>query len=213
MKRIGEQRDKRGWMVAVAPGLAALLAVGMPVAAPAQMMSESYKFLEAIRKSDGDAVARVVEAPGTTLINTRDRTTGETALMIVVGRRDIAYTRYLLGRGARPDIAANDGRTPLMLAVERRFFEGIETLLANGANVNQPNNRGETPLIRAVQMQDVPMVRMLVTNGADPAKRDSLAGMSARDYAERDARIPGMIEALDNAKPKAAAKPTQGPGL
>ncbi len=158
-------------------------------------------------------MSAVVEAPGTTLVNTRDRTTGETALLITVGRRDLTYMRYLLGHGARPDLAANDGRTPMMVAVEKRFPEGVETLIANGANVNQINSKGETALMRAVQMQDVAMVRLLISNGADPRKRDNLAGMSSRDYAERDARIPGMLEALDAAKPAAPVKAVQGPGF
>jgi len=192
---------------------ATAIALILPGAAGAQMMSESYKFLAAVRKSDGEAVTRFVEAPGTTLINTRDRTTGETALLITIGRRDVTYMRYLLGHGARTDIAANDGRTPLMLAVEKRFAEGVEALLSSGANVNQANGKGETPLMRAVQMQDVATVRQLIAAGADPRKGDSLTGMSARDYAERDARIPGMLEALDQAKPVAAAKPVQGPSF
>lgn len=190
---------------------AALLATTLGSMASAQMMSDSYKFLDAVRKSDGAVVQSFVEKPGTTLVNTRDRTTGETALLITIGRRDLTYMRYLLDHGARPDIAANDGRTPLMLSVEKRFPEGVEALIAASANVNQANGKGETPLMRAVQMQDVSMVRLLVTNGGDPAKRDSLAGMSARDYAVRDARIPGMLEALDQAKPAAPAKSVQGP--
>lgn len=194
-------------------GFACALTLGLSGVAGAQMMSESYKFLEAVRKADGEKVSSFVEAPGTTLVNTRDRTTGETALLITVGRRDLTYMRYLLGHGARPDLAANDGRTPLMLAVEKRFPEGVETLLANNANVNQANSRGETAIIRAVQMQDVAMVRLLISNGADPRKRDSMTGMSARDYAERDARIPGMLEALDAAKPAAPAKAVQGPSF
>lgn len=189
----------------------AALAIGLPAAGHAQFMSDSYKFLDAVRKSDGETVTKYIERPGTTLVNTRDRTTGETALIITVGRRDLTYTSYLLGHGARTDIAANDGRTPLMLAVERRFLEGIQLLLDNGANVNQANGKGETPLIRAVQMQDVGMVRQLIAKGADPRKGDSLTGMSARDYAERDARIPGMLEALDQAKAAAPAKAVQGP--
>lgn len=206
---LGQKGRSRGTLTA----LACALAVGLPTAAPAQFMSDSYKFLDAVRKSDGDTVSHYVEAPGTTLVNTRDRTSGETALLITVGRRDITYTRYLLGHGAKPDIAANDGRTPLMVAVERRFTEGVDALLAANANVNQANGRGETALIRAVQMQDVPMVRLLIANGGDPKKRDSLAGMSARDYAERDARIPGMLEALDAAKTAAPKAAVQGPSF
>jgi hypothetical protein len=58
----------------------------------------------------------------------------------------------------------------------------------------------------------VGLVRLLVAQGANADKRDSIAGMSARDYAKRDNRTPGLAEALDAAKP--AAKPTgpvQGP--
>lgn len=191
--------------------LTATLAMTLASGAPAQMMSDSYKFLEAVRKSDGAVVQSFVEKPGTTLINTRDRTNGETALLITIARHDLTYMRYLLGHGARTDIASNDGRLPLMLAVEKRFPEAVEELLASKANVNQANSRGETALMRAVQMQDVAMVRLLMTNGADPNKRDSLAGMSAKEYAQRDARIPGMLEALDAAATKAPSKPVQGP--
>jgi hypothetical protein len=214
--------SKQGWMrrskFATMAALACTfggcaVSLGLPTIASAQMMSDSYKFLEAVRKAESDTVTRYVETPGTTLINTRDRTTGETALLITVSRRDLTYMRYLLGHGARTDIAGNDGRTPLMLAVEKRFPEGVVELLSNNANVNQSNSRGETALMRAVQMQDVATVRLLIANGADPKKRDSMTGMSSRDYAERDARIPGMLEALDAAKPTAPAKAVQGPSL
>lgn len=203
----------RRWRTIAAVALAALPAlVGLIMSPPAYaQFSDSYKFLEAVRKKDGDTVIKYVEAPGTTLINTRDRTTGDTALLITIARKDTVWTSYMLGHGARTDIANNNGRFPLMLAVETRFNEGIELLLASGANVNQANSRGETALIRAVQLKDLATVRLLVAKGANPDKRDALAGMSARDYAERDARIPGMMEALAAAKPARSAKPVQGP--
>jgi ankyrin repeat protein len=189
----------------------AALAIAMPAAA---QFSDGYKFLEAVRKGDGDAVIKAVEQAGVTPINTKDRTSGETALLVTVGRKDITWTNYLLAKGARPDLANNDGLTPLMLAVEKRFPEGVELLLRRNANPNQANGRGETPLIRAVQMQDVAMVRLLMANGADPKKRDTLAGMSALDYAERDGRIPGLVDALNAPAASAApAKPMQGPKL
>lgn len=194
--------------------VSAVLASALLFAAPASaQFSDSYKFLEAVRKSDGNTVVRYVEAPGTTLVNTRDRSTGETALLITIGRRDSLWTRYLLAHGARTDIADKDGRTPLMLAVERRFVEGLDMLISARADVNQTNGSGETPLIRAVHMQDVEMVRILMRGGADPNRRDSLAGLSARDYAQRDARIPGMLEALDSGATTKSPRPVQGPTL
>ena len=100
-----------------------------------------------------------------------------------------------------------------MDAVQNRFEEGVRTLLAYKAQVDKANDNGETPLIRAVQLRDVGLVRLLVAQGASADKRDSLAGMSARDYAQRDNRTPGLADALDAAK-SSTAKPTgpvQGP--
>lgn len=194
--------------------LAALLALGLaaPQAAFAQF-SESYKFLEAVRKSDNDTVIKFVEQPGVTLINTKDRTTGETALLITIGRRDLVWSNYLLSHGARSDLTDNSGETPLMLAVERRFLDGVQLLLTHKANPNQANNSGETPLIRAVQFGDLDIVRMLLSAGADPNKRDSIAGMSAIDYAKRDNRIPGMLDQLNAYQKAPKSKAVQGPQL
>ncbi len=191
---------------------AALLALMLPGVAHAQF-SESYKFLEAVRKQDGNTVTDFVERPGVTLINTRDRTTGETALHIVVGRRDLTWTNYLLGKGARTDLMDGEGRSPLMLAVDKRWAEGVQLLLGRKADPNLANSRGETPLIRAVQLQDLALVRLLVAGGADANRRDALAGMSALDYAKQDGRMPAIVEAL-SAKP-AVEKPKamQGPKL
>lgn len=206
----GSGRTRR-WRITGALVLAAP-ACALTMAAPAYaQFSDSYKFLEAVREKDATVVTKYVEAPGTTLINTRDRNSGETALFITVARKDTTWMAYLLGHGARTDIATNNGRFPLMLAVETRFPEGVDLLLSSGANVNQANSSGETALIRAVQMKDLGMVRLLVSKGANPDKRDTLAGMSARDYAKRDARDTGILDLLAAAKPAAPAKPVQGP--
>ena len=175
----GGKRVKRRFSIrqAVFGTAVVSLALGLTTPAAAQF-SDSYKFLEAVKKADGAAVASAVEQPGVTLINTRDRNSGVTALHITVDRKDLTWTNYLLSHGARPDIADNGGRTPLMLAVEKNFPEGVETLLQYKADPNQTNNSGETALIRAVQMHDVGMVRILVANGADPRQQDALAGMS-----------------------------------
>lgn len=184
-------------------------------AAPAAaQFSDSYKFLQAVRKQDGEIVVKYVEAPGTTLVNTRDASTGETALLITVGREDAVWTRYLLGHGARTDLADRNGRFPLMVAVEKRFVEGIEILLGARADVNQANRSGETALIRAVQLRNLPIIRLLMNAGADPDKPDALAGMSARDYANRDGRDAAILAALDIKKtPAKGARPVQGPSL
>lgn len=195
-------------------GMALAFALLTPVAAQAQF-SNAYNFLKAVKDVDGEKATELLQKPGSTVINSRDVTTGETALHYVVARRDNTWLAFLLSKGANPDLADNQGNTPLMDAVQARFEDGVRTLLSYKAQIDKTNGSGETPLIRAVQLGDVSIVRLLVAEGANPDKRDTLAGMSARDYARRDGRNPGIVEALDKAKPKATAPsgPVQGPVL
>ena len=186
------------WMGA---GRAAALALALltPMAAQAQF-SDSYNFLKAVKDADGQKVTDLIQKPGSTVINSRDVTTGETALHLVINRRDATWIAFLLAKGANPNLTDTNGNTPLMDAVQARFDEGVRLLIANGAQVDKANGSGETPLIRAVQLRDVAMVRLLVSKGANSDRRDSIAGMSARDYAERESRTPGLVEALSAGK-------------
>ena len=180
----------------------------VPGLAQAQF-SDSYNFLKAVRDRDGQKVTELIDQPS--LINTKDYSSGETALHIVVARRDAVWVNFLLAKGARPNAADNGGTTPLMLATQLRFLDGARLLLQGGAQVDRANDKGETPLIRAVQLRDLPMVRLLMASGANPDKADTLAGMSARDYAKRDTRTPALLAALETANTGKAATEVQGP--
>lgn len=181
------------WLgLAMMPLLAALLAV--PAAA---QFSDSYNFLKAVRDRDGEEVNKLLNDETTRVINTRDISTGETGLSIVVQRRDLIWTRFLLAKGANPGIGDKEGVTPLMHATLLGFSEGAEALLDRGAAVDQSNGRGETALILAVQRRDSTMVRLLMARKANPDKSDHIAGMSARDYARRDDRSGTMLALLD----------------
>jgi ankyrin repeat protein len=201
------------WAMAAVAVPAAGIAIA-PQAAFAQF-SDGYNFLKAVRDADGTKAMDLIQKPGgSTLINARDYKTGETALHIVVARRDLTWLNFMLSKGAKPDIANEAGDTPLMSAVQLRFAEGARLLISNGATLDKPNDNGETPLIRAVQLRDIAMVRMLVAQGANADKRDSIAGMSAREYAQRDSRTPGLLDALSSAKAATEAKaPVQGPSF
>lgn len=197
--------------IGAARAAALALALLSPVAAQAQF-SDSYNFLKAVKDADGQKVTDLIQKPGSTVINSRDVTSGETALHLVIARRDNTWLSFLLAKGANPNLADNRGNTPLMNAVQARFEDGVRTLLAGGAQIDKTNGSGETPLIRAVQLRDIGLVRLLVAQGANADKRDTIAGMSARDYAERDARTSGIVEVLAASKPKAAPSgPVQGP--
>ena len=188
-----------------------LLAVALLAApATAQQQSESYKFLQAVKDAKGNDVVAVIDRPGSSVINARDVTTGEGALHIVAKRGDETYLRYLLQKGADPNLRDGRGNTPLLLAVAGGHAGLIPVLVAGRANVNLGNEAGETPLIRAVQRRDVEMTRALLGAGANADQTDNLAGMSARDYARRDARNPALAKLLEDA-PKRAGRAVAGP--
>lgn len=183
--------------------LAALAAVSLATPAVAQF-SESYKFLESVRKKDGEKVTQALADPAQTLINTRDVSTGETALHIVTNRRDLTWMQFLIAKGANVNARDGKGVTPLVSAVNANFAEGVELLVAKGARVDESNNSGETPLITAVHNRNIAIMRLLLKAGADPDRADN-SGRSAKDYA----RLGGgnlLTEIETNAKPKGADK-------
>jgi ankyrin repeat protein len=185
------------------PAAALLLPLGtLPFPAAAQQQSQSYKFLESIRKGDGNAVIATLDQPGQTIINTRDVTTGEGALHIVVKRGDSAYLRYLLAKGADPNLRDREGETPMMLAVQAGQPEMVQILANAKANANLADGSGETPLIRAVQRRDLTLVRAVLAAGGNPDQPDNVAGMSARDYAKRDTRSTAIAKVLDETPAK-----------
>lgn len=193
--------------------LLASLSLLIAVPAGAQFQSESYKFLTAVREGKGSDVLAALNKPGTTIVNTRDQSSGETALHIVVKRGDPAYTSFLLARGADPNARDGKGNTPLILAVNGGN-EGLIQLLANGkADPNLGNGSGETPLILAVQRRDAGMVRDLLAVGADPDQTDVIAGKSARDYATLDTRNTAVAKLLADTPKKKIRRGVAGPRL
>lgn len=186
-------------------GFAAVAAI-VSVATPAvAQFSDSYNFLKAVKDRDGAKATDYISRPGSVTIDTRDITTGEGALHLVTRDRDTVWLNFLLSRGAKPDLKDKQGNTPLMVAAQIGFVAGAELLLARKANVDLANSGGETPLIRAVQRRDAAMVRLLLTNGANPKKPDTVAGLTARDYASQDRRGAVILKIIDEAKPKPAA--------
>jgi ankyrin repeat protein len=188
----------------------ALLLLAAPVSA--QFQSEGYKFLQAVKEGKGNEVIAIIDRPGATVINTRDVTTGEGAVHIVAKRGDETYLRYLLQKGADPNMRDGRGNTPMVLAVNGGHASLIPVLVAGKANINLANGSGETPLILAVQRRDLAAARTLLSLGADPDQTDNVAGMSARDYARRDARNPALLKLLEEA-PKRGRKAAAGPKL
>lgn len=201
---------------AVKFALAGLAGVSLLWSVPgAAQFSKSYKFLESVRKKEGQEVTDALDQGGPTLINTRDLTTGDSALHIVTGRRDLTWMQFLVGKGANVNIRNTSGVTPLVVACSLNFVEGVDFLVSKGAKVDESNNAGETPLITAVHNRNSEMVKVLLKAGANPKRSDN-SGRSALDYAklENSAGLVTLIEtAIKEQAAKALTKGSYGPKL
>ncbi|WP_300973275.1 ankyrin repeat domain-containing protein [Sphingomonas sp. LHG3406-1] len=191
--------------------LAAAAAATLAVPAAAQFASQGYTFIQAVRQREGDKAIELLKQPGSNVVNYRDDS-GEAAIHVVTGRRDLTWLRYLLAQGADANLSNRGGDTALIIAARIGFAEGADALLRRGAQVDKANRLGETPLIVAVQQRQMPLIRLLVDKGANPDKTDNATGRSARDYAKRDARAAEMLRLMEATKP-APARPVAGPGL
>jgi uncharacterized protein len=204
-------RTKKNMMVVVAWVMVVPTLGGLVATAAQAQFSDSYNFLKAVKERKGDEAEKFIAEPGSVIINTRDSSTGQTALHLVVERRDSTWLSYLLQKGANPNLADKKGITPLMLATQVGFIEGIDWLVKKNAQVDQANKSGETALILAVQLRNAEATRVLLKAGASADKKDNRAGYSARDYAKQDGRASAILSIIESADKK--EKPAEDKGL
>lgn len=189
-----------------------VFAMSLLLAAPARAdFSEGYKFLEAVKKKEGDKVEAAIMKSGS-IVLAKDVTSGEGALHIVAARRDLTWLNYLIAKGANVNQADDRGRTPLELAVNLGWREGAQLLLDQKASPDISNDAGETPLIFAVHRKDLQLTKALLEAGANPDRSDN-SGRSARDYAKADgsSQLISAIETLGKKNAGKTAKPVYGP--
>jgi len=201
----------RGWLKAAVATV--LLGAAGPVLAqnPFNLSgSEGEAFLEAIEKGDNNAAIPLIEQPGSRVANYKGYK-GETALHIATRKRELDWVGYLLKKGADPNIGDNQGDTALIIASRIGFEEAVDWMLRLGAKPDATNRRGETALIIAVQQRQPRVVERLLLAGASPDKGDHAAGLTARDYAKRDTRNPGLLKLIETVK--STKKQVAGPTL
>jgi len=91
---------------------------------------------------------------------------------------DIERVRFLLERGADPNVPDRQGQPPLVIAAQNRDTRMIELLLNAGADVNAADRAGLTALHHAVLRNHVPTIEVLVRRGADLTRKGGPAGLS-----------------------------------
>lgn len=186
----------------------AVLAVAAPAAA---QFSDAYKFIKAVRDKDAATATKILDMPGTTLVNVADGQTGDRGLHIAVKRRDLQWIGFLLQRGANASLRDREGSTPLLLAATTGFSDAVEIFVRIRSPLDAQNRLGETALMKAVQARDATSTRLLLEGGANPDLTDS-SGASARTMAAADGRG-GPVARLLKVAPARAARPAQGPSL
>jgi ankyrin repeat protein len=199
----------RGWVKA---GLALMLVMGASSVAAQGLgnASEGEAFLKAIEEGDNNKAIPLIEEPGSRVVNYRGYK-GDTALHIATRKREVDWVGYLLKKGADPNIGDAKGDTPLIVAARIGFEEAADYMTRLGAKVDLANRRGETALIIAVQQRQPRVVELLLKAGANPDKADHSAGYSARDYAKRDTRNPGLLKLIETIK--STRKAVAGPSI
>lgn len=196
------------------PLLAPVLALAIAAPVLGQARSDSYKFLDAIKNGDGATVMQMLDEPGQRIVNSVDRNSGDGALHILARNGNVRFLRYVLAKGANPNLLDGQGNTAATLAVQAGSIDTVQALIDYKADLNLGNRQGQTPLILAVLARRADLIHILLDAGANPDKTDTQQGMSARDYAKVDTRFPAALKLIEEAdakrKPKGAVA---GPSL
>ena len=140
-------------------------------------------------------------------INARDEFL-QTALYVATAERQYALASLLVGKGADPNLANDDGRTPLLAAVRNGFDTNryarapasqqlVNALLERGADVNASDIDGTTPLEEAARLGDADTIRALAARGANLGTKNK-AGETPLDIAAQELRgyaVKALIDA------------------
>jgi membrane protease YdiL (CAAX protease family) len=112
---------------------------------------------------------------------------GVTALEEAAQRPNPEMVRFLLEKGANPNVKDSHGETPLIVATEQNQLQNMKLLISKGANINSRNNRGFTALRSAAEYNRLEAARFLIDSGADLNLTDNeektpLAAANQRGY-------------------------------
>lgn len=133
-----------------------------------------------------------------TAINMQDNE-GMTPLAGAVVQEQVDVVRFLLDKGADPNIPNKNGLTPLEHACGRDKTNGLalaKLLLAKGASVNATNVTGFTipPLEWAISSDNTELVKFLLENGANVMTKSDVGSTPLHSATDRgDLEIAEML--------------------
>lgn len=151
-------------------------------------------------------------------INARDQYQ-QTALYVAAAERQFATALFLLGAGADPNLANEDGRTPLLTSIHSGFdtvnyirqpqsARLVSALMERGADPNARDIDGTTPLEEAARIGDAETIRALVARGANLSTKNN-EGETPLDIAARELRGLAVKALIENGSPMTSRQKLQ----
>ena len=129
---------------------------------------KAMRLMEALRSGHGQTLEKLLTADPTAINHKGPG--GSTPLMFASLYGSADTVRFLLKRGADPNLRNDAGATALMWATD----DAVKTrlLLAGGADVNVRSNDGQTPLLIALgRFGSSAVVKQLLDRHADPSAK------------------------------------------
>ena len=108
---------------------------------------------------------------------------GFTPLILAVYNESYEVAKFLLEKGANPDVQDSNGNTALMGAAFKGYPKMVDLLLEYKADVNLPNFNNASALLFAATFGQVEIAKKLLEKGADKNVKDN-SGKTAWDHAK-----------------------------
>ena len=154
-------------------------------ASPRPQSEPQRKLTKAARDGDLEELSKLVEggcdidALMPRALETSEKSIAATALLAAVVYSQEAAVRFLLDRGADPNVATKTGVRPIHKACIYGQFQIVKKLVECGADVDVQDNEGNTALHYAARMGFIECVKALVANNANKRQQNTLKQVPA----------------------------------
>ena len=156
--------------------------------------TSSDKLFQAASQSNLAELKRLVEVERADINS--PNVNGMTPLFVASGLRNVNMVRYLLERGANPDLQTWYGQTALMEAVKVGSIEICTLLIDKAANVRTKDIHGWTTFLLTACYGRVDMMKLLLERGANVNDRikywekgDSLSALTIAALYDREQAV------------------------